>query len=161
MQSNTLKVTSVLLLLLLWSGCQKEETPPEPERTPEHEVMFDVTVIAGKSPSEIEQLLGESADSGQAPGSGQNYPRRAYQEGAIEIVFVNDKAAWFMIHPKEQLPFRKTALDALALPVREPDIFHPLSFMRWRDYQGLREVNFFANQDATIRYISVCVSYCP
>ena len=158
------KAFFILLLLLLLSGCQgDEDLQPELEKKPprEHEVLFDVTLFAGKSSSELEQLLGESMVSQQPAAGGQNYPRRSYQDGAMEIVFVEDRAAWFVIHPEDALPFRKTTLEALGLPVTEPAIFHPMSFMRWRDYHGFREINFFANPDATIRYISVCDSYCP
>jgi hypothetical protein len=153
----------VLAVLVLLS-CQPGEAPlpiEQPQGQEQAEQFLDLTAIAGNSPGEVEQVLGTPTFREETKVAGRSYPRNLYREGEVEVIFVVEKAAWIKIHPTDQLPFQKTTLAAIGLPVAEPSLTHPRSLMRWRDYQGMKEINFFANPDGTIRYISVCVINCP
>jgi hypothetical protein len=155
-------VFAIALLILDSCRIREEPSPAEqPQAQDQVEVFLDVTAIAGESPDQVAQVLGTPTSTKETTVAGRDYPRHFYRGGEVEVIFVLDKAAWITIHPAEKLPFQKTALAALGLPVADPSLTHPLSLMRWKDYQELKEINFFANADRTIRYISVCVINCP
>ena len=151
-----------VLILLVLSSCQPQEQPRQ-EAAPqdEHEILLDLAAIAGKPPAEVEQFLGTLTSTEKITVGGKVYPRHSYRDGEVTIVFVRNNATWLKFYPTQELPFQKSSLAALGLPVAEPSILHPLSLMRWTNFRNLREVNFFGNPDGTIRYISVCVTHCP
>jgi len=150
-------------ILLLMCSCQEPEESPTvaPPVEENSDPLLDLTTIAGGTVADVENQLGSPGSSTKVAIAGNEYPKNTYREGEVAIIFVHDQATWLTIYPSTELPFQKTSLTALGLPVSEPSFTHPLSLMRWIDYQNLREINFFANPDITIRYISICVTHCP
>lgn len=144
-------------------SCQEPEESPTVAQSVEEkpDLLLDLTTIAGRTAVDVENQLGSPGSSKKVAIAGNKYPKHTYREGEVAIIFVNDQATWLTIYPSANLPFRKTSLAALGLPIAEPSLTHPLSLMRWTDYQNLREISFFANPNATIRYISICVTHCP
>ena len=105
------------------------------------ELAFDVPAIAGKTPAEVQAVLGvpeEGSPEGQ-------HPRLIYRKGDVEIVFVDGEAEWITFYDMTNVPFSRRALRALGLPNLEPTFSNPPWVIRWENIPGIRELNVFSD----------------
>ncbi|HEY0973689.1 MAG TPA: hypothetical protein VGE57_04295 [Solimonas sp.] len=103
----------------------------------------DVLALAGRSPEEIERLLGPVAECEQALHS----RRCRYAQSPVEIVFIAERADWFTIPVYGQdlmLDERSLARFGLpSAPATEVDAMQSV----WRDLAGLKEVRLVGDEN--------------
>lgn len=119
---------------------------------------FDLKAVSGKSERDIELLLGEAKDVGKWKDrrSGcEACPKRSYQDGKYEIIFIDNMADRITINEADTLEFRaESVLGSLGLPERKPDFETP-SVMKWNGYEGIRTISAFSNGKGGVDYILV------
>ena len=102
----------------------------------------DLTTLSGRSPAEVEALLG-------APSECEDtlYSRRCqYAQSPVEIVFIEGRADWFTLRGVgEGLPLNAETLAHFGLPVTEPDSITEKESI-WRDLAGFREVRMVGDE---------------
>ncbi|OUJ68994.1 hypothetical protein [Hymenobacter crusticola] len=154
-----------LLLLTLVSACEPSSTHSEATATstespfPKPALVYDVTQLAGKSPQQVQQLLGKpdqaraeavrTAPCGRVPCG-----RHTYQQGRFDIVFIQHKADWITINGIAE-PLTDEAIQALGLPATTPSFQSRDNVIRWRSVKNLQEVSAFSNGSGGISYFYV------
>ena len=103
------------------------------------EVAFDVPAIAGKTPTQVQTVLGVP-EEGDPEGQ---HPRLWYFNRNVEAIFVDGKAEWITLYDMTDIPFGRSALRALGLPDREPTFIDPRGDLRWNNIPGVKELNVF------------------
>lgn len=102
-------------------------------------VIVDVLEISGKSVSEVAGILGEP---GQCTESYQGDACRYH--GGIEITYIDDRADWIQVAPKDEIPFAPNALRHIGLLPTLPLVRNPFR-MHWDGHQGLAIVSLFGS----------------
>ena len=116
---------------------------------------FNVPSVAGKSVAEVERILGRP--DGRSGLSLVGQVRHTYRRGAVEVVFVDDKAGWIKLHDTRGLPFSRDALVRLGLPPRKPTYVNRNHVMSWDNISNLREVSLYAGSSG-VSYVLVCAA---
>jgi hypothetical protein len=111
----------------------------------------EVLAIAGKTPAEVEAVLGAPSSRGTARHGGASLPQHFYKGGAIEVVYVDGKADWITISRLGSVRFGEQALEAIGLTPTAPT-FSSRVVMRWDRIQGLREVSIFPTDARRVDY---------
>ncbi|OFA09050.1 hypothetical protein DUPY_02920 [Duganella phyllosphaerae] len=79
----------------------------------------------------------------------------AYNDGRIEITFINGKADWITVNGLEQIPFTDAGIVRLGFSEKSPAFRSPV-VMRWNGLPGVLEVSMFKGQTGTdYAYIKV------
>jgi len=130
------------------------ESPPY-----EPALVCDITQLAGKSPKQVQKILGKP-DKAQAepvrtrPCGQVPCERRTYQNERIEIVFIKHKADWITVNEVAE-PLLADAIQALGLPATSPSFQRPDNVIRWSTVHGLAEVSAFSNGSGGISYFYI------
>jgi len=102
------------------------------------QAIVDITKIAGKSQKEVAVYLGDEISC-----SDSKYGKKCqYEKGETEIVFIKGKADWITVEGIDNVPFSKSALNALGLKEKRPTFKNNFT-LRWEPIQGLRSVSVF------------------
>ncbi len=117
----------ILSIILTWSvGIVHAET------------IVDVSKIAGKSQEDVATYLGKEISCSK----GKHGNKCQYNKGEVEVVFINGKADWITVEGINNIPFTKSALNALGLQETRPSFKNNFT-LRWEGIQGLRSVSLF------------------
>jgi hypothetical protein len=157
-----------LLSVVLVLSCAGESPRPEPDgpasalpTTSIETVLLPVSEIAGKSSAEVEAVLGPASSEETTQNSGKGYPKRAYRDGTVEVVFVDELADWITFFPGDHLQFDVEVLRALGLPEAKPAFYNPNTVIRWEMVAGLREISVFPGQGDNVDYVYILVRTKP
>ena len=170
-QERGLRVSGLKRLLIavtLLSGCAPEEAPPEPAAVPAAvpaaaPVVVNVPEIAGKSEAEVAQILGEPTERSTTKNDGKTYPDLFYQNGKVEVVYVDGKAEWISVMDLQTLPFGTEALPALGITDAGEPSFANRHVIRWqgRQYPPLEGVHLFPDQGGQLGHAYIQVTRRP
>lgn len=116
-------------------------------------LVFNVPSVARKSAAEVEHILGPPDRQSGLSLAGQ--VRRTYRRGAVEVVFIDDKADWIKIYETRGLPFDNAALGRLGLPERKPTYVNKNRVISWGNIGNLKEVSLYGG-DGGVSYVLVC-----
>jgi hypothetical protein len=111
----------------------------------------DIPKIAGQSMTQVaEQLKAKPTCAKNKRGT-----KCDYNDGRIEVVYINGKADWITVNSLEQIPFTETAIARLGFAQRAPSFRSPM-VMRWNGLPGVVEVSVFKGQTGSdYAYIKV------
>ena len=126
-----------------------------PVPSPLPPLLLNVPAIAGRSPAEVEHVLGPPFRQSRVDVS--QHVKRTYQGGSVEIVFVEDQANWIKLYNTRNLPFTKHALGRLGLPVSNPTYVNRDSVMSWHTIPRIRELSLYAGAGGDTSWVLVCV----
>ncbi|MGJ9460068.1 hypothetical protein [Oceanobacillus sp. CF4.6] len=131
------------------------------------QVSFDVYESANKNIDEVTNILGEGEkiEEGSFNSYGVEYPTTtfAYDDGAIEILFIDDVAGRITLTPKEDIMFADE--EARNLFLAEYGFPHWLSseetesVIYWENYgtitpgEGLHKMSMFSDPDGNVNYV--------
>lgn len=134
---------TVLLTTLAACGSGHAEEPSRVGTEP----ILNLSAIAGKSPNEVEQVLGKPTEAAQTrPVEGQRYPEFQYRNGSVNVVYIDGKADWIFLslHDRQGslVELSDDVLAALGLPRAEPIEVMGVNggILRWTNYAGYREI---------------------
>jgi len=122
--------------------------------------LFDLRAIAGKTPAEVEAVLGAPGSRGTADVQGTRYPVHSFRDGHVRVVFVSGKADWITISRLRDVPFSPHALKAFGFGYHEP-ASNGLQVIQWRNLAGLREISVFPATKNTADYATVFANSDP
>lgn len=104
--------------------------------------LVDVSALVGRTPAEVETLLGSPSECEQALHS----LRCDYAQSPVQIVFIDGRADWFTVRVRESdLPFASQSLARFGLPVSEPAQQTEQESV-WRDIAGFKEVRMVGDE---------------
>lgn len=102
---------------------------------------FPLARIAGLSGKDVEPILGKAKWEKTKYG-----PKGIYLDGAVEIVFIKNKADWITIFPTKPLPFKSRAVGKyLGLGEKRPS-FENRFTIRWEKTGGFLQVQASPNR---------------
>lgn len=113
--------------------------------------VIDIPKIAGQSMKQVSEQLKA------APTCAKNKrgTKCDYNDGSIEIVYIDGKADWITVNGLEQVPFTDAGIMRLGFSQKSPS-FHSPMVMRWSSLPGVLEVSMFKGQTGTdYAYIKV------
>lgn len=124
----------------------------------EEPTAVDLASIAGKTQNEVSKVLGSPIDNEMTRenGSTKYGPKKFYRDESVEIVFIDGKADWITIYPKEKVHFSVEALTALGLEVRGSD-FRNDNEIRWGKHVKYHEISAFGGQNDSVWYYYIKV----
>lgn len=113
--------------------------------------VVDLSKIAGKSESEVAEVLGTPERTENTKYGKKNF----YEPGETEIVFIKEKADWITIKGINEVPFDRSALSALGLEETAPTFSNSFT-MRWENLNGILEVSIFkGRKNCDYAYIKI------
>jgi hypothetical protein len=103
--------------------------------------VVDVTKIAGQSMKQVgEQLKATATCAKNKRGT-----KCDYNDGRIEIVYIDGKADCITVNSLKQVPFTDTTIARLGFSQKAPSFRSPV-VMRWNGLPGVVEVSIFKGQ---------------
>lgn len=113
--------------------------------------VINVPKIAGRSMKQVaEQLKATPTCAKNKRGT-----KCDYNDGSVEIVYIDGKADWITVNSLEQVPFTDTAIARLGFGQKAPSFRSPM-VMRWNGLPGVVEVSVFKGQTGSdYAYIKV------
>lgn len=103
--------------------------------------VIDVPKIAGQSMKQVSEQLKATATCAK----NKRGTKCDYNDGRIEIVYIDGKADWITVNGLEQVPFADTAIARLGFSQKEPSFRAPM-VMRWNGLPDVVEVSVFKGQ---------------
>lgn len=150
------KYAGVILLAssLLFTSCStSEQNSTEKKVSPK----FDLAKISGKSPVELESILGKGSENGvwkDARSGCEACPKINYHSDSVEVIFIDGKSDRITLNGLSRVSFDDTAiLGTLGLPEAAPT-FGNSDIKRWENYEGYKEISAFA-VDGKVDYVLV------
>ncbi|MPR33019.1 hypothetical protein [Salmonirosea aquatica] len=152
-------VSQLIFFSLLMLACGS--APSQHQNTTDHsgpKPLLNIRDIADQTQEDIATILGpqSSLDPEKAARSRcPNCQKYSYQEGTIEITYINDMADWITIYPPKGTPARQTPI-LLGLPDTPPDSTSP-SFWRWNQIPSIQELRAQLNPAGSVESIYIIV----
>lgn len=113
--------------------------------------VVDIPKIAGRSIKQVDDLLKTKPTCAK----NKRGTKCAYNNGRIEIVYIDGKADWITVNGLEQVPFTGAGIVQLGFSQKSPSFNAPM-VMRWNGLPGVLEVSMFKRQTGTdYAYIKV------
>lgn len=113
--------------------------------------VVDIPKIAGQSMKQV----GEQLKATPTCAKNKRGTKCAYDDGRIEIVYIDGKADWITVNRLEQVPFTGAGIVQLGFRQKSPS-FNAPTLMRWNGLPGVLEVSMFKGQTGTdYAYIKV------
>jgi hypothetical protein len=154
-----------LAVILLAFGCSGEvernlpaptpqPTPASPAISAPLPLLVDVSALAGKSQADVSKALGKSDECTTINPSGiGKVPQCTYQNGRVEIVFIDARADWITVNDVG-LPFKKESIEAFGFKVvlAPGDTPRPDLMLYWTNYPGFININFAPGASGTIDF---------
>ena len=140
-----------IVALLLWCACGN----PAPKTETASKPVFDVKTIIGKTPEQVETILGKAETTEKVKPSKTPCPcdKKTYKKGEVEIVFMDGKADWITLRISD-LPYDKKSIHRIGLNDNEPT-FNNMNVTRWTDLNGLKEISMFNNGSQQVDYFYI------
>lgn len=149
----------LLFFSLITLSCGSAPSRPHTSSTTSSPtVLMNIRDIANQTQEDIATILGpqSSLDPAAAARSGcPNCQKYSYQDGKIEIIYINDMADWITIFPPQGTSPRQT-LIMLGLPDASPNATTP-TLWRWNQTPGIREIQARLNAEGTVESVYVVV----
>jgi hypothetical protein len=156
----------VLLFAGLLTSCSGESNSSYPQEAAKTEasapvkVVCDIQALAGKTAKEVQKLYGKPDASKPetvraGPCKSKHCTSSTYQNGRIEVVYINDKADWITVNEVTGQSLNANAIQLLGLPVTSPSFNNPSNVIRWSLVKGLYEVSAFSNGSGGISYFHI------
>jgi hypothetical protein len=102
----------------------------------------DIKALAGRTPAEVQALIGPASDCEQALHS----RRCDYAQSPVQIVFIDGRADWFTVRAMgQELQLAPETLARFGLPVAEPQEQTQRENV-WHDLAGLKEVRMVGDE---------------
>lgn len=113
--------------------------------------VVDIPQIAGRSMKQVGELLKAKPTCAK----NKRGTKCDYNDGRIEIIFIDGKADWITVNRLEQVPFTDAGIVRLGFGEKSP-VFRSPVVMRWNGLPGVLEVSMFKGQTGTdYAYIKV------
>lgn len=113
--------------------------------------VVDIPKIAGQSIKQVDELLKAKPTCAK----NKRGMKCDYNDGRIEIIFINGKADWITVNDLTQIPFTDAGITRLGFGEKSPAFRSP-AVMRWNGLPGVLEVSMFKGQAGTdYAYIKV------
>ena len=113
--------------------------------------IIEIQKIAGKTEEEVEKVLGKPTQTEKT----KQGPKRIYESGQIEIVFIGGKADWITVSEMSSVPFDGSAIKSLGLKFEPPTSMNA-QVIRWEPYANFHSVSVFAlNGKVDYAYVKV------
>ena len=106
---------------------------------------YNVLELAGKSESEISELLGPPEKCNETY-QGESCE---YTNHDIEIIYIENRADWITYTISKELPFDASALEYIGLKRAQPVVHNPTK-MHWQHYYGLEVITIFGIGSKTL-----------
>ena len=121
-------------------------------------ILLNLRDIAGQTQEDIATILGPQSSLNPAAAARSGCPtcqKYEYQDGKIEIIYINDMADWITIFPPEgTLPPHIPTL--LGLSECAPQATTP-TLWRWKKIPGIREIQARLTAQGTVESIYIVV----
>ncbi|KAF2338546.1 hypothetical protein [Flavobacterium tistrianum] len=152
------KIFPLIIVLLLFSCNSKNDNQVKNKK----EVIIDIKKIVGKNREEIDKILGKSdkvEPFSESSTPCKNIPceKAFYQKDKFEIIFIDGKSDWITINDLSQYDFSEDNIEILGLPYSVPDFNNPRDLIRWKNIEGINEINIFNNGSDKISYAYIKV----
>jgi hypothetical protein len=153
-------VCQLLLLSLLTLACGSAPSRHHNATvafTPEY--LINIRDIANQTQEDIATILGPQSSLDPAKAAKSRCPncqKYSYQDGTIEITYINDMADWITLFPPPGIPARQTPA-LLGLSDVEPDYIDS-NVLRWKNKAGIRELITYQDATGAISSIQVFVT---
>jgi hypothetical protein len=140
-----MKISKSILNLLLahfiiiigLSSCSK--TPDDGST-----LIFDVRQVAGKTPNQVEKILGMPDSSYNLQIMGRKIYCQFYKTNQIEIQYPNTLATEIIVYKTNDLPFNHSALTQFGLDYKtHPNEFLKDRVIRWNNIEPFSSVSFY------------------
>jgi hypothetical protein len=113
--------------------------------------VVDVPKIAGQSLKKVDDLLKAKPKCAKD----KRGAKCDYNDGRIEIIFIDGKADWITVNGLEQVPFTDAGIVWIGFSEKSPTFRSPV-VMRWNGLPGVLEVSMFKGRTGTdYAYIKV------
>lgn len=153
------KIFPLIVALLLFSCNSKHDSQVKSTK----EVIVDIKKIVGKNKEEVAKILGKSDkvelfSESSTPCKDTPCEKAFYQKDKFEIIFINGKSDWITINDLSQYDFSEDIIEILGLPYSVPDFKNPRDLIRWKNIEGVNEINIFNNGSDKISYAYIKVT---
>lgn len=149
----------LLFLSLIMMSCGSVPSRPQiPVATNSPAILLNLRDIANQTQEDITTILGpqSSLDPAAAARSGcATCQKYSYQDGKIEIVYMNDMADWITIFPPKGTPAPNIP-TLLGLPDSAPQATTP-TLWRWENIPGIREIQARLTVQGTVESVYIVV----
>ncbi|KRD10246.1 hypothetical protein ASE21_11040 [Flavobacterium sp. Root901] len=150
---------SLIIIGLLSCNNKKNDNQPTVIKNPapEIQVVVDVKKITGKSKIEVDKILGKSDKvepftESSTPCKKEPCEKAYYQKDKYEIIFIKGKADWITINNLSEYDFTEENIQIFGIPITRPEFSNPQNLIRWKDIEGINEINIFNNGSGKISY---------
>ena len=150
------------LLLAACSSSNQHSTKIE-QQQPRHTHGFkmEIAKIAGKTPEVVAQVLGQPSSEEIIKNKGEVLPKKIYDNGDVEVVYVNGVADWITVYGHGDISYGPEALTQFGLTNLPPTFSNPVATIRWSNLPGFKEVNLFPGQQNKCFYAYFLVKTNP
>lgn len=111
------------------------------------DIILDIKKIGLKNLKEIELVLGNGVLLENVKIGDKKYPKYGFNDDAVEIVFIEDKADWITINDMKSTKFENCSIDKLGDFNCINRDFKSDEVMRWNNVNGFNEIAFFRKWD--------------
>lgn len=113
--------------------------------------VVDVPKIAGQSMKQVGELLKAKPTCAK----NKRGTKCDYNDGRIEVIFIDGKADWITVNGLEKVPFTDSGIAQLGFSEKSPTFRSP-AVIRWNVLPSVLEVSMFKGQTGTdYAYIKV------
>lgn len=161
-----MKKNVLLLIIVTLFSCNNIKTENQnidkKENTNKKQIVVDLKKIAGKSKAEVDVILGksdkiESFSESSTPCKNIPCEKAYYQKDKFEIIFINGKADWITINNLGEYDLSENTIEIFGLPAAIPEFSNPQDLVRWKDIEGIFEINIFNNGSGKVSYAYIKV----
>lgn len=154
----TLRQLLFFSLIMLSCGSTPSRPQVQSSATTSPTPLLNLRDIAGQTQEDIATILGPQSSLNPASAARSGCPtcqKYQYQDGKIEIIYINDMADWITIFPPKGTPASHIPV-LLGLPDSAPDSTTP-TLWRWKKIPGIREVQARLTTKGTVESVYIVV----
>lgn len=110
------------------------------------DLVFDIKTIVGKSPQEVEKILGTPSKKEKITGYPCKYSaciKYYYQKEKYEVIFKKGKTSRIVIYSFPNLTSTEDAIQSIGFPKSKPTVFSAGNTVRWENIDRFHEIAFF------------------
>ncbi|KRB55688.1 hypothetical protein [Flavobacterium sp. Root186] len=154
------------LIIIIFISCNNTKndnvTIVEKNTVVEKQIVVNLKQIAGKKKTEVDKVLGkpdrvEPFSERSTPCKNIPCEKAYYQKDKYEIIFINEKADWITINNLSEYDLNEDNIEIFGLPVTTPEFSNPQDLIRWKDIDGINEINIFNDGSGKISYAYIKV----
>lgn len=126
--------------------------------------MFDIHAVAGKSPAEVQKVLGKPSRQESTLAMGKRVPKYFYRDGQVEVVFIGGKADWVTVMFEGFGPMpehNREVLGLVRLPTTYPPSLENRFMIRWEFVAGFRMINTGVDSSGRTSFLLFCLNTVP